>query len=494
MTQHSPGDAYREVPYLSDPFPETHPDRLGVIGAMFGLNTVPIERSRVLEIGCSAGNNLIPHAALHPQATFIGIDQVESQLLSGRELIRTLGLSNVELLAADICKVDPGTLGRFDYVIAHGFLSWVAPPVQRALFALLPQLMAPQAVAYVSFNALPGWYGRLSVRQMLHQHLRKVNRPEQRVAQARDFLGVLRASLAVRADLTAQGLAEQVGQMLELPDWYLFHDLLEEENHPLLLSDVVDLAVEHGLQYLGDSVLSKMVPFDLPLDVQRYARVHGKDSASIEQYLDFFRGEYFRRSLFCLGDATLSRERWYERMPQFALRGRPVAVEEPEEESTEDQTAEDRVAESVLSIVHREYPRAVPLIELAALVRQVVAEPDVSDESVVRVLVEVAFRGVMHGTFSPHRWIPPVTSTLSAAPAVTPLARLQAQETNQVTSLFHVPVLLDEVLRNIVVRLDGTVSREELCAELGIEPEALERALELLLGEALLVAEEPSPA
>ena len=36
-------------------YPQTHPGRLAVIGALFGMNPAPPERSSVLELGCGDG-------------------------------------------------------------------------------------------------------------------------------------------------------------------------------------------------------------------------------------------------------------------------------------------------------------------------------------------------------------------------------------------------------------------------------------------------------
>lgn len=53
---------YDEFPYPSAPYPYTHPDRLATLATLFGLETAAIEDSRVLEVGCADGANLIPMA------------------------------------------------------------------------------------------------------------------------------------------------------------------------------------------------------------------------------------------------------------------------------------------------------------------------------------------------------------------------------------------------------------------------------------------------
>ena len=66
--------SYDEVPYESFPFPQTHPDHLATLGRLFAIQPPPLERCRVLELGCASGGNLIPMAVAMPQAEFFGVD------------------------------------------------------------------------------------------------------------------------------------------------------------------------------------------------------------------------------------------------------------------------------------------------------------------------------------------------------------------------------------------------------------------------------------
>ena len=68
-------------------------------------------------------------------------------------------------------------LGEFDYVIAHGVYSWIAPAARDALLAACRGHLAPGGVAYVSYDVLPGGHLREITRQMLRWHLREVDEP-----------------------------------------------------------------------------------------------------------------------------------------------------------------------------------------------------------------------------------------------------------------------------------------------------------------------------
>jgi len=94
--------SYDEFPYKTVPFAQTHPDRLATLAWLFGLEPTPIQRCRLLELGCSSGGNLIPMAATLPQSEFIGIDFSAVQISQGAADVAALGLANVRLLQMDL--------------------------------------------------------------------------------------------------------------------------------------------------------------------------------------------------------------------------------------------------------------------------------------------------------------------------------------------------------------------------------------------------------
>src|SRR5580693_6801577 len=97
-------DAYDLVAYPSFPYPDTHPDRLAVMAILHGLNPAPVERCRVLEIGCNEGANLIPMAYAIPTSEFVGFDLAGLRIERGQGRIRELGLKNVRLFQGDLLE------------------------------------------------------------------------------------------------------------------------------------------------------------------------------------------------------------------------------------------------------------------------------------------------------------------------------------------------------------------------------------------------------
>ena len=151
--------AYDAVPYASHPFPQSAPENLEAIAHLFGLAACPPAQARVLELGCASGGNLIPLAARYPQLQAVGIDLSTVQVQQGQQDIARAGLGNVTLQNMNLEEVD-ASLGQFDYIICHGVYSWVPPAVQTAILRIASENLAPDGVAYISYNTYPGWKAR----------------------------------------------------------------------------------------------------------------------------------------------------------------------------------------------------------------------------------------------------------------------------------------------------------------------------------------------
>jgi SAM-dependent methyltransferase len=166
MSSSTVSTSYDEVPYKSYPYRQSHPERLATIATLFGMSTRPIEKARVLEIGCAAGGNLIPMADRLPESEFIGVDFSKRQIADGQAVISEVGLKNVRLAHGDVRKLDT-ELGKFDYILSHGVYSWIPDDAQDALLAACGKHLAPQGVAYISYNTYPGWHMRGMIRDIM---------------------------------------------------------------------------------------------------------------------------------------------------------------------------------------------------------------------------------------------------------------------------------------------------------------------------------------
>src|SRR5947207_2446253 len=153
---------YGDVAYEGQSNAVSHPDRMAVVATMFGLTPPEVATCRVLELGCSAGANLLPMAETLPGAELVGCDLSPQAIAAARETAADAGIRNVVFVEGDLSTL-PDALGEFDYLIAHGVYSWVPAPVRDAMFALAGRRLRSNGVMFVSYNVYPGCHVRKAV-------------------------------------------------------------------------------------------------------------------------------------------------------------------------------------------------------------------------------------------------------------------------------------------------------------------------------------------
>ena len=168
------------------------------------------------------------------------------------------------------------------------FRSWVPPPVREAILRVCRARLRPSGVAYVSFNALPGWHQLQTLRDFVLRHVPADLPAPRRLALARQSLQVL--TEAARGERTpyAAWLRDELANIAAADDGYVFHEYLEADNTAFYLGDFVAAARSHGLSWLSDA--------DLRLSGAA-ARWAGRDSVALAQSVDFAVGRRFRAAL-----------------------------------------------------------------------------------------------------------------------------------------------------------------------------------------------------
>ncbi|MFV8755582.1 methyltransferase regulatory domain-containing protein [Nannocystaceae bacterium ST9] len=482
---------YDEVPYPSYAYPQTHPDRLHVIGRLFGLDPAPITRCRVLELGCAGGGNLMPMAELLPDSEFVGIDRSSVQIGEGRALAERLGLGgNLRLEVRDLLELDPAEFGRFDYVICHGVFSWVPREVQDRILALLPRLLREQGLAFVSYNTYPGWHLREGVRRMMMFHTRQFAAPSKKVEQARALVEFLAGAVPERASPYAIALTREHELISRMNDPHVFHEQLERENSPMYFYEFIErLAPAHqaaGLQYLADTDLHWMVGKDLPDEVHATLARITSDHLALEQYLDFVRNRQFRTSVLCRAEL---KPRWRIEPPTvFELRfgferkqageidlRAGVEVEFETREGVKIQTAAP-LTKAALAELGERWPRTLPLDPLidAAEARLASAEIERPGEPLPRRREQLArdlIESLLRKAVVARSWEPPIANDLDS-PCVQPLVRELAREHGYLICLHHRRHSLDDALRELVPAMDGTRDLAALAELLGAAVDA----------------------
>jgi methyltransferase-like protein/ubiquinone/menaquinone biosynthesis C-methylase UbiE len=453
--------AYDLVRYRSVALPQTHPDRMATHARLFGLDPAPVKACRVLEVGCGDGANVLPMAMALPESTFVGIDIAPTPIAAGRERAAAWGVTNLDLHALDLTEA--GDLGTFDYISAHGVYSWVPDAVRDGLMDLFARCLAPQGVAFVSYNALPGGHLRRLTREMMQFHIAGIDDPARRMTQARAVLDFVLD--AQPPDTTYRAVLEdERDRCHRYTDEHLFHDHLAETNRPFYFHEVAAHAERHGLRYLAEADFAAMQDRAFPPETRAALRQLEGDPIRREQMLDFLRNRMFRQTLLCRADADA---RWTpdpERVRALTVAAPIRAVAEAGEVVTFEGANGKSIrtghpfAQAVCRAVGEAWPQAVSFGTL----HEVVTDDGEDGALLAEMLLD--FYG--DGFVALHTYAPALASEPSAQPEALASARREAGEGEVVTDGWHRTLPLDEQERRLLALLDGTHDRAALLAAL----------------------------
>lgn len=311
MTTEQAKEIYAHLGYLSQPFPYASAPFLESYARLLGLSPAPASTARILEIGSSYGGNLISQALFYPKATFTGIEIAPTQVSVGKTYIDQLGITNLNLLEGDVNESHEH-LGTYDYIIAHGFYSWVDEETKDNFLRLCKEHLAENGILYMSYNTYPGWHKMDSVRALLkfaNKDIDTLNHRE-KVRHGKTVASKLGALMLEYDTVKNQqtSFLQSLRQTLQKQDCYVGHDHLEPVNTPVYFHQCMDHMAEHGFTYLCDCDLNLSFPdvYDETLRTQ-LQELAPHDPLAREQYIDFMLNTAFRKSLFTHKGATPKR-------------------------------------------------------------------------------------------------------------------------------------------------------------------------------------------
>lgn len=477
MTEATKQNTYDEVPYSASVFAQSHPRRLATIAKIFGLESPPLETAAFLELGCADGTNILPMALEFPEAKFVGIDNSQRQIESGRQVVDSLGVKNLRLEQRNILEITP-EFGKFDYIFAHGVYSWVPADVQDKILEICHRNLNPQGVAYISYNTYPGWRMRAMLRDMMLYHTAQFTDAKSKIQQARALIQFLGESVSSEKDPYGLLLQRELDGMSKWADAYIYHEFLEEVNEPVYFHEFCTRAAKHQLQYLGDAEFASMVTTNLGGKIAETLQRVGKNIVAAEQYMDFVRNRQFRQSLLCHANVPLKRNLTPEIIPGFCIAGRLTPNVEVKQLSNRDSVefsvpsgakinTTDPIVKAALMFLHESAPAAVKFQEIADAAKRKLRDegtepPANADAQLADVFLKLYVGNLIELARDPYRF----TLTPGEKPIASPLCRLQAKRGRLVTNRRHEIVNLDVVAQQLVQHLDGEHDREALLDEL----------------------------
>lgn len=500
MTENNP---YDQIPYTSYPFAQTHPNRLATLATLHGLQPTPITNCRVLEVGCGDGANLIPMALRLPNSQFVGFDLAAKPVQQGQQIIADLELTNIKLLQADLMEFEDEP---FDYIITHGLYAWVPPVVQEGLMALCERLLAPNGIAYISYNAYPGCHLREMTREMMLFHIRGNDNPHDRMNQGLSLLKFILSQYPseskAREDLYGAIVFEQFDTLARHRHReQVYHDHLAEHYRPCYFFQFAAHAAQHGLQYLSEATFSDMQDYQFPPSVRELLAQFDDDHiVHREQYLDFLKGRSFRQTLLCRDDLKVQRAIKAEQVKAFYFSSEietmsaqpdlsPHVVEAFEGPKGARLQIDFPLAKAALVILKEAWPRQFDWEELqtAAVARVMEFQNESVTADELQALTEIMFAAYGSGVIHLHSHRPEVQLQVTSHPVANRLARWQAQHGTVVTNVLHASVILEnELSQRLLQLMDGTRDHDALRADLTT---AMETRLPLKLNEETTIAD-----
>ena len=449
---------------------------------LFGMEPQPVEHCRVLEIGCNQGGNLIPMAFGLPTSAFVGIDLAPGAIARAQSLIDRMRLTNIRVHAMNLLEAGP-ELGKFDYIIAHGVYSWVPATVREKVLAVCHENLNPNGVAYVSYNTYPAGHLRRISRDAMRFHAARMGLSgEDRVREGMSFLQFLRDSVD-STGIAKAVYTDEFDRQAKRKDGGIFHDELSDDFTPFYFTDVAEAAGRHGLQFLSEARLRDMLnPRIKPEVLRMLSEATSGDMIAQQQYIDFlvFRG--FRETLLCHGGVELQRDGLAQRMSRMWVASPLHKFGEDADGSVEFKVLQGKgnirtnhpVTIAALDRLQEIWPQGERFEDLLEMIeaRVPVELREGARQSLEGAILRVASMGL--ADLRTHYLT--VAAEVSERPVASPMARVEAELGDVITTLLHRSIHMEDQLgRRFVQLLDGTRDHAALVDALAADHPAIAR-------------------
>jgi methyltransferase-like protein len=397
-----------------------------------------------------------------PRSEFVGIDLAPVPVRTARSMIAELGIENIRCEIMDLLDSGP-ELGKFDYIIAHGFYSWVPPAVREKLLALCGDSLTSNGIAFISYNTYPGGHIRQASREMMRFHNAHNKGVDDPVRHGIEFLQFLLDSMSAES-LCKTILRSEVQRLTTRHPNSVYHDDLGTVCTPFYFADFVRSANQFGLQFLSEAMLGDMI--DPPVEanvLQRLEQFAGEDVIALQQYLDFILNRGFRRTLLCRLNVSLDRTHLPEALTRLSVasslrrtgKRSSAGYEFSSFHGGGTYVTKNDIMLATLAHLEEIWPRAAPFPELLDhTIRNV--DPSLR-HSAEKNLAPNLLRVAAHSLVDLRTHTPALVQQVSARPVASPLVRFQCRAGSRVTTIFHHELdISDERVRWLIQMLDGS--------------------------------------
>jgi SAM-dependent methyltransferase len=313
-----------DVPYPRKFVPQIAPPTLRLVAALNGLACPPEDDFDYCELGSANGDSLALYAAANPAARFVGVDLNPEHVAFADGLAARARLDNVRFFERDFDGFEREALPQFDFVVAHGILSWISRDKRDAAIMFAAAKLKPGGLLYVSYNALPGWASVEPLRRLMLDHTAKMRGSS--LDRAREGVAYLQRLADSGAGYFANHPTAR--SMLALMQSagldYVVHEYLHAHFHPMYFADLANTLSARGFGFVGQVPLHLNVrELATPPSIRKIAET-AEGRVEFEMLKDFATHELFRSDVYAKGDAVRS-----EKEMRFYFEGTPFGTMAP---------------------------------------------------------------------------------------------------------------------------------------------------------------------
>lgn len=295
-----------DVAYTDNVYREMTPTWLALTALLLGQRPPDLSRPfRYADLGCGLGMTALFVAASCPQAEVWGFDFNPAHIAAARQCAADAGLGNVtfvETSFADLAAKPPAALPEFDFIVAHGVLSWISPANRTHMVDVIGQRLRAGGLAYVSYNTLTGWASMVPVRALMRLLAEAgTERSDQAAITTLDMMERVRGAGA-RFFAQHPDLQERLATLRKQNTRYLAHEFLNADWHPMMCADVMTSMAEARCTYVGSASLAEnidvaSVPPDMAPMLAQYRDPRIRETLRDLGMAGAFRRDVYRRGM-----------------------------------------------------------------------------------------------------------------------------------------------------------------------------------------------------